>query len=56
MHEAFKKVPEALAENDIEAQIIGNPKARPSIELLIRHYKIKNFKYGVAAESLSVSD
>lgn len=54
--EAFKEVLDALAANDIEAHIIENPKSRPSIELVIRHDKIKNFKYGVAAEPLSVSD
>lgn len=54
--EAFKEIQEELGKNEIEAQIIEGSKDGVSIELLIRHDKIRNFKYGVAAEAQSISD
>lgn len=53
---AFEEIKEELARNNIEAQIIENPKGKFSIELNIPSDQISNFRYGVAAEKRTISD
>ena len=47
---------EELNEKGIKAEIISKEKPRLSIELLIHHDKVRNFRYGVVAEEKKVSD
>ena len=54
--EAFGELQQELSENDIEAQIITGKNTPLSIELLIRHDKIRNFRYGVVAEPQTISE
>ena len=54
--EAFGELQQELSENDIEAQIIAGKKTPLSIELFIRHDKIRNFRYGVVAEPQTISE
>lgn len=56
---ALEEVKEALGERNIEAEIRkGKTKKHnmPYAELVIRHDKIRNFKYGVQAVSKEISD
>lgn len=54
--EAFGELQQELSENDIEAQIITGKNTALSIELFIRHDKIRNFRYGVVAEPQTISE
>ncbi|MFV0419820.1 MAG: BCCT family transporter [Dysgonomonas sp.] len=53
---AFEEIKEELFKNNIVADIITGAKKDLSIELLIRHDKIRSFRYGVIAESQTLSD
>lgn len=53
---AFEMLLEELNEKGIKAEIISKEKPRLSIELLIHHDKVRNFRYGVVAEEKKVSD
>ena len=54
--EAFEDLSAELAKNNIEAKIYRKEKPTWSLELVIKHDKIRDFKYGVAAEAQTVSD
>lgn len=54
--EAFGELQQELSANDIEAEIITGKNTPLSIELLIRHDKIRNFRYGVVAEPQTISE
>lgn len=54
--EAFGELQQELSENDIEAEIITGKNTPLSIELFIRHDKIRNFRYGVVAEPQTISE
>ncbi len=53
---AFKELKEELDLNNIDAEIIEGKNTSLSLELFIRHDKIRNFRYGVVAEPQSISD
>lgn len=53
---AFEEIKPELERNEIEATIIEGKNTPLSIELMIRHDKIRNFRYGVVAELQSISD
>lgn len=52
---AFIELKQEFAKNDIDAEIIQGRNTTMSIELFIRHDKIRNFRYGVVAEPQSIS-
>lgn len=54
--EAFEDLSAELANNNIEAKIYKREKPNWSVELVIKHDKIRDFKYGVAAEAQTLSD
>lgn len=54
--EAFTELQEELSKNGIEANIIKGKNTTLSIELFIKHDKIRNFRYGVVAEQQNISD
>lgn len=53
---AFEELEKEFHKNEIEASIIKGRNTPLSIELFIKHDKIRNFRYGVVAESQSISD
>lgn len=54
--EAFCELQQELSANDIEAEIIIGKNTPLSIELLIRHDKIRNVRYGIVAEPQTISE
>lgn len=54
--EAFSELQQELSKNDIDAEIIAGRNTPLSIELFIRHDKIRNFRYGVIGEPQTISD
>ncbi|MFA6728602.1 MAG: BCCT family transporter [Prevotella sp.] len=53
---AFEELVDELGNRGIEAKIVKGKKGKLSIELLIIHDKVWNFRYGVSAERRVVSD
>src|SRR3712207_6060747 len=53
---AFTELSEELAKRGIAAEIRTGKRGKLSIELLIAHDQIWNFRYGVTAEKRSISD
>ena len=53
---AFEELQGELTLNNIDAEIIEGRNTKLSIELFIRHDKIRNFRYGVLAESQVLSE
>ena len=56
VQEAFDDLANELANNNIEAKIYRRERPTLSIELVIRHDNIRDFKYGVSAEAQTLSD
>lgn len=55
VREAFEDIQEELKKKGITAEIRTGKKKKVSIELLIRHDVLRNFRYGVSAESQTIS-
>ncbi len=53
---AFDELKEEFSKNGIDAQILEGKQGLLSVELLIPHDQIWNFRYGVAAEKRTVSE
>ncbi len=53
---AFEEIKAELEKNEIEATIVEGRVTKLSVELLIKHDKIRNFRYGVVAESQAISE
>lgn len=56
VHPAFIEFSEALAQHGITADVRSGQQGKLSIELVITHEQIYNFRYGVTAEKRSISD
>ena len=54
VRQAFEEIQEELARRGVTSEI-RKGKKKVSIELLIRYDKMRNFRYGVAAESMELS-
>lgn len=54
--EAFEELQKELSLNNIESKIILGKNTDLSIELFIKHDKIRNFRYGVVAERQTISE
>lgn len=54
--DAFTELQQEFYKNDIEAEIITGRNTPLSIELFIKHDKIRNFRYGVVAEPQTISE
>lgn len=53
---AFEEIKVELEKNDIESTILEGKNTPLSIELVMKHDTIRNFRYGVVAESQYISD
>ncbi len=54
--DAFEELQKELSLNNIESKIILGKNTDLSIELFIKHDKIRNFRYGVVAERQTISE
>ena len=53
---AFEELKEEFSKSDIYCQIVEGENTKLSIELFIKHTKLRNFRYGVMAESQILSE